>query len=137
MTTAANPPALKVLLRRVYEDYATKPASAGERAAREYDFEFHMTDWMNDFVKLGWAMFQPGTPPSDEAVEAVYAFLVHAVPHLNAAYETIHGEPVPNPFRPTPTLAFRSRPVEPDSETEPTEPIAPLPHKRRRTVVKK
>jgi hypothetical protein len=93
---------VRELLKQVFDAYSDTEPSDPDYATRLHDFTFHMTDWWQDLSKLGWAMFQPGSPPSKEAKSAVYGFLIHAVPHLMAATEALHGEPASHPFTPTP-----------------------------------
>lgn len=100
-TTVPNA-AVGELLRKVFDTRSPCAPSDPDYASRLHDFLFHMTDWWEDLAKFGWAMLEPGTPPSKQAVSAVYGFLIHAVPHLMAAGEALHGEPITHPFTPTP-----------------------------------
>jgi hypothetical protein len=101
MTPSEPSPEVRELLRRVFDTYSGIAPDDPAYHSRLYDFVFHMTDWWDDLSKLGWALLEPGRPPSGQAQSAVFGFLIHAVPHLMAASEALHGEPVAHPFTPT------------------------------------
>jgi hypothetical protein len=77
-------PELKRLLAKVYNRYQKLDDPAADRRSRE-DFVFHMTDWLNDLDNL-WEIYKNPESTSKEAAEdAVFGFLIHALPHLMAA----------------------------------------------------
>ena len=75
-------------------------AAAPEYERRLYDFQFHMTDWMTELMPFVSAMVQPESPAKQPALSAVYAFLIHAVPHLVGAKEAIDGLVMEHTFPP-------------------------------------
>jgi hypothetical protein len=103
MTTNDANVSIRELLRKAFETYADADPSDPDYESRLFDFQFHMTDGLDDVIEFGWALFQPGAPPTKQAILAVYNFLIHAVPHLMAAHEALHGEPLHHPFTPTPS----------------------------------
>jgi hypothetical protein len=89
-------PELKRLLGSVYNQFQKLDDPAANRRSRE-DFVFHMTDWLND-LDLLWNVYQhPNNTGKDAAGDAVFGFLIHAVPHLMAAGRLLLGE-ISDPF---------------------------------------
>lgn len=89
-------PELKRLLAGVYNQYQKLDNPAANRRSRE-DFVFHMTDWLNDLDCLWEAYQHPEDTSKDVAGDAVFGFLIHAVPHLMAASRLLLGE-ISDPF---------------------------------------
>src|SRR5262249_35846894 len=77
-------PELKRLLAKVYNQYQKLEDPAANRRSRE-DFVFHMTDWLNDLDAIWQAYKNPEKTSKEAAGDAVFGFLVHALPHLMAA----------------------------------------------------
>ncbi len=111
MTPNELKPEVRELLRAVFDAYSDADEFDHNYQARLEDFVFHMGDWWEDFSKFGWSMLHPGSPPNPQAVKAVYGFLVHALPHLMAASETLHGEPASHPFEVLPVHEERDTDV--------------------------
>ena len=88
---------LQRLLRAVYNSYQRLDDPAANATARQ-DFAFHMTDWMDDLERLAAMYAQPDEFSKAAADDIVYAFIIHAVPHLMEAGRLLEGRPLRNPF---------------------------------------
>src|SRR5262245_44193474 len=77
-------PALEKILGKVYDAYQKLDNTQVNDACRR-DFIFHMTDWLDDLQRLYQFYGEPSRMKPEEAEEAVFGFLIHAVPHLMAA----------------------------------------------------
>ena len=88
---------LQRLLRTVYDRYQKLDDPAANAAAR-HDFVFHMTDWISDLERLAALYGCPGKFGRASAGDAVYGFLIHALPHLMEAGRLLEGHEVVNPF---------------------------------------
>ena len=86
------------LLGQAFDDYANESASAPEHRGRRDDFVFHMTDWRGDLEALARLYAHPDEHTRAAAGEAVFAFLIHALGHLNEAARLMLGE-TPDPFK--------------------------------------
>ena len=75
---------LKKLLGSIYHQFQKLDDPAANRQSRE-EFVFHMTDWLNDLDSLYEAYKNPETISKEAAGDAVFGFLIHALPHLMAA----------------------------------------------------
>jgi hypothetical protein len=64
------------------------------------EFIFHMTDWMSDLEKLADLYKDPNLMEQKAARQCIFSFLVHVIPHLNAAGRLMLGE-ISDPFAPT------------------------------------
>jgi hypothetical protein len=84
-------------LESVWDHFATRKRSKRAR----WDFGFHMTDWQDDLAALSALYLDPSRVPPKKARQIVYAFLIHAVPHLNEAFRLLEGKDTPNPFEPS------------------------------------
>ena len=51
-----------------------------------------MTDWLVDLERLATLYSRPDAFSKDEAGDAVFGFLIHALPHLMAAGRLLLGE---------------------------------------------
>ncbi len=90
---------LKRLLATIYNRYQKLEDPAANRRSRE-DFVFHMTDWLNDLDHL-WEIYKnPESVDKKAAGDAVFGFLIHAVPHLMAADRLLLDEII-DPFAET------------------------------------
>jgi hypothetical protein len=61
------------------------------------DFIFHMTDWIADLETLAELYKNPNLFEQKEARRFIFGFLVHVIPHLNAAGRLLLGE-ISDPF---------------------------------------
>jgi len=70
--------ALQTLLRAAFT------AKKGRRVSRqtEFDFVFHMTDWLDDLVALSRLYRSPGGYSAAEARRVVDGLLIHGVGHI-------------------------------------------------------
>ena len=59
--------------------------SPAEYQRRKHDFIFHMLDWKDDIDRFSRWLDNPDVTDAEEASTFVAAFLIHVVPHLNAA----------------------------------------------------
>lgn len=89
---------LKKLLADAFDWYADQ-AELPDPATAKRDFIFHMTDWTVDLGNLAALYRHPEVCKRKDAREAIFAFLVHAVGHLNAASRLLLGK-VYDPFLP-------------------------------------
>ena len=90
-------PELQRLLRTVYDRYQRIDNPEANAAARR-DFIFHMTDWIRDLERLAALYACPAEFDKAEAGDAVYGFLIHALPHLMEAGRLLEGHEIRNPF---------------------------------------
>ena len=88
------PPELQQALGAVYDDW--RAGEGGPPQARE-DFIFHMADWFTDLAKLAAFYQHPEQFPPATASKLIFGFLVHALPHLNAAGRLLLNE-IADPF---------------------------------------
>jgi len=101
MSVIDQKPELRDFLKQVFDRYSScSPTDGDVYERRLYDFQFHMTDWMTDLMPFVSAMVQPDLPAKQPSLSAVYAFLIHAVPHLVGAKETIDGLVMEHTFPP-------------------------------------
>jgi hypothetical protein len=77
-------PKLTMVLKAVYNAYQ-KLDDRDDNARCRWNFVFHMTDWVKDLRQLADLYEHPERYKKDAAEEIVFGFLVHAVPHLQAA----------------------------------------------------
>jgi hypothetical protein len=93
-----NDTPLEKLLSDTFENYrdVENPEVFAQDKA---EFVFHMTDWIEDLEKLAALYKNPKLLSSESAHDAIFGFLVHAVPHLNAAGRLMLGE-ISDPFAP-------------------------------------
>ncbi len=89
-------PDLQRLLRSAYNSYQKLDDPAANLEARR-DFVFHMGDWMEDLERLAALYAHPQSFDKIEAGDAVFRFLIHAVPHLMAASRLLLGK-ISDPF---------------------------------------
>jgi hypothetical protein len=89
---------LTKLLEATFETYAETGDSTAEHDRLKQDFVFHMTDWLKDLQSLSQLYQSPESRNREEAVQAIFKFLVHAAPHLREAGRLLFGEERPNPF---------------------------------------
>ncbi len=88
---------LEGLLRSAYNQYRKLDDRAANAMARR-DFVFHMTDWIRDLERLAALYARPDEFDKATAGDVVFAFLIHAVPHLMEAGRLLEGRPIRNPF---------------------------------------
>jgi hypothetical protein len=91
-------PELKKILGKVYDAYQKLDDRALNSLCRQ-DFIFHMTDWLQDLQRLSSLYDHPEETGRDEAEDAVFGFLIHAVPHLMAASRLLRGKEPTHPFK--------------------------------------
>jgi hypothetical protein len=84
------------MLRKAYDTYQKLDDPAANGEARR-DFVFHMTDWISDLERLAALYNRPTAYNKDDASDAVFGFLIHALPHLMAARRLLLDE-VSDPF---------------------------------------
>jgi hypothetical protein len=72
---------------------------AADHAKRKADFIFHMTDWMSDLETLAALYKDPNMMDRKAARQFIFGFLVHVIPHLNAAGRLMLDE-ISDPFAP-------------------------------------
>jgi len=89
-------PALENLLARVF-DYYQEAEDSRCHAERRREFVFHMTDWLNDLQDLQELYSRPEKADAKSASLFLHGFLIHVVPHLNAAGRLLVGE-IRDPF---------------------------------------
>src|SRR5207253_1309986 len=87
---------LKRLLAAIYNRFQKLDDPAANVIARR-DFVFHMTDWIDDLEGLAALYDNPGRFDKKAAGQAVYGFLIHALPHLMAAGRLLDGK-LSDPF---------------------------------------
>lgn len=87
---------LEQLLARAFE-----VCKAGRRTKKfrqqQFDFVFHMTDWLFDLEELYDMVHNPENWNPDKAGEFLIGFLYHVIPHLNTAGKLLVGE-ISDPF---------------------------------------
>jgi hypothetical protein len=88
---------LKRVLRSVYNRFRRLDDPAANAEARD-DFVFHLTDWIDDLERLAALFAHPEHVDKKIAAEIVYAFLIHALPHLMEAGRLLEGKEIRNPF---------------------------------------
>lgn len=96
-------PELTALLKEVYNAYQQQD-TRDDNARCRWNFIFHMTDWIEDLQELTNLYQHPERYDKAAAEQIVFGFLVHAVPHLQAAARNL-GVPAHDHFQ------------EPDQET--------------------
>lgn len=84
--------AVRECLAAVYDlEAGGNPGTSDD--SRRWEFVFHMTDWLKDMERLHGLFAEPCTSREkerlDEAHDVVAGFLLHAWPHLTAAYELL------------------------------------------------
>jgi hypothetical protein len=76
------------LLGRVF-DYEwrgqKKEWGKDEYDRRRFGFIFHMSDWLTDLRELQQLFDDPKKATVKDAWDTVFGFLIHVIPHLNAA----------------------------------------------------
>ena len=77
-----------------------KAISAADYERQRHDFAFHMTDWWGDLKWLYRLYEHPDAANRNEALTSMIAFLIHVIPHLNAAHRLLLEEEVSDPFGP-------------------------------------
>jgi hypothetical protein len=70
-----------------------------EHAQKKADFIFHMTDWKADLETLAALYQDPNRMDPKAARRFIFGFLIHVIPHLNAAGSLLVDE-VSDPFAP-------------------------------------
>ncbi len=90
-------PEIEKVLAKVYDAFQ-KLDDPEVNAACRHDFVFHMTDWLNDLRQLTDLYNHPDRMKPQEADDAVFGFLIHAVPHLMAAGHLLNGKALTHPF---------------------------------------
>jgi hypothetical protein len=93
-----KPTTLDRLLADSFDTYGDVENAATD-ACKKADFIFHMTDWSSDLEKLAALYKDPNLLSQKEAQDVIFGFIVHAVPHLNAAHRLLVGE-MSDPFAP-------------------------------------
>jgi hypothetical protein len=91
-------PELKKVLGKVYDAYRKLNDPTLNALCRQ-DFSFHMTDWLDDLQRLCRLYDHPEETTREEAEDAVFGFLIHAVPHLMAASRLLVGKEPTHPFK--------------------------------------
>ena len=76
------------------ETVARELTGARRGTARNHDFCFHMTDWLNDLRSLSKLMESPAAATDTEWEKVVQGFLIHASGHILAAARIAGVEPV-------------------------------------------
>jgi len=67
-----------------------------------HSFIFHMTDWLGDLKKLTAVMEHPQDTNPKAAWDAIFGFMIHAMPHLHGAARLMQFE-IGDPFTETAT----------------------------------
>ena len=91
-------PELRIVLSKVYDAFQKLDDSKLNALCRE-DFVFHMTDWLRDLQQLNHVYSGTTAVKTQEASDAVYGFLIHAVPHLMAAGRLLEGKELTHSFK--------------------------------------
>src|SRR5437879_4310962 len=86
------------LLGETFDAFRDVEDSA-DHAKRKADFVFHMTDWMSDLETLAALYKRPNMMDQKAAQQFIFGFLVHVIPHLNAAGRMMLDE-ISDPFAP-------------------------------------
>ena len=68
-----------------------------EYQRRKHEFIFHMLDWKDDIDRFARWLDNPDATDAEEASTFVVSFLIHVVPHLNAAGRLLLGK-IEDPF---------------------------------------
>jgi hypothetical protein len=90
------------LLGRVFDQVRERQLPEGVDAALydrwKRDFIFHLTDWMPDIERLRGLFQSPEDYETETASTLIVSFLIHVIPHLNAAGRLLVDE-VSDPFQ--------------------------------------
>lgn len=96
-------PSLERLLKRTFaaaSSWSSLRKSNPKRYKQlEFDFVFHMTDWMSDIEQLAELYKHPEKADPEEFCTFIIGFLYHVIPHLDAAGQLLLDE-VKSPFEP-------------------------------------
>lgn len=87
---------LKKLLAHTFDTFAEEK-DPSEYARKKADFVFHMRDWNSDLEMLAQIYEHPDRFDKKTGRQFIFGFLVHVIPHLNAAGRLMLGEIV-DPF---------------------------------------
>jgi len=90
-------PQLKRILASVYNRHQKLDDPVANNRCRQ-DFIFHMTDWLRDMHRLTELYSHPEKATKEAAGDAVYGFMIHALPHLMEAGRLLEGHQIRNPF---------------------------------------
>jgi len=90
---------LEELLGHTFDNYRTVE-DAAEHSHGKADFIFHMTDWISDLEALAALYQEPNNLDREAAHQVIFGFLIHALPHLNAAGRLLLDE-IGDPFGPS------------------------------------
>jgi hypothetical protein len=90
---------LQQLLSQTFDAFRDAE-DAAEHSQRKADFIFHMTDWTSDLETLAALYKNPNMVDRKAARQAIFGFIIHVIPHLNAAGRLLLDE-VPDPFAPS------------------------------------
>jgi hypothetical protein len=89
---------LEQLLGNTFDAFRDVDDEAGH-ARKKADFIFHMTDWISDLETLAALYKDPNMMDRKAARQLIFGFLVHVIPHLNAAGRLMLDE-IADPFAP-------------------------------------
>ena|SRR5438105_6415294 len=101
MTT--NPELVELLNKvfdRVREGHLPPSEEGTQYEMWKRDFVFHVTDWMADSERLRALFASPRDFDVEAASNLIVSFLIHVVPHLNAAGRLLLDE-ISDPFAKT------------------------------------
>lgn len=96
-----NSKALEDLLGQVFDKVRERQLPSAVDAAQydswKRDFIFHLTDWMPDIERLRGLFQNPEEFNADTASALIVSYLIHVIPHLNAAGRLLLDE-ISDPF---------------------------------------
>ena len=84
---------------RVREGCLPESEDASRYEAWRRDFVFHLTDWIADIERLRGLFASPRNYDVEAASTLIVSFLIHVIPHLNAAGRLLLDE-ISDPFAP-------------------------------------
>lgn len=111
-----NDTPLDDLLSRVFDQVRERQLpegiDVGQYDSWKREFIFHLTDWMLDIDRLRGLFQNPEKFNVDTASSLIVSFLIHVIPHLNAAGRLLLDE-VSDPFTPAETEQGRETTPDP------------------------
>ena len=106
---------LEELLGHTFDAFRDAEDEA-DHAKKKAEFIFHMSDWISDLETLAALYRDPNMMDRKAARQFIFGYLVHLIPHLDAAGRLMLNE-IPDPFAP--------------AEAEPAEPGVASPSRAR------
>lgn len=88
---------LSKVFDRVRERHLPDSEDASPYEEGKRDFVFHLTDWTEDMERLRTLFANPQSYDVEAASNLIVSFLIHVIPHLNAAGRFLLDE-ISDPF---------------------------------------